>query len=96
MRWISFKSSLRHGVRRSLVRTKRALQWEEWVTVCDGKRCRVLDGKRYVVGKGPRPGVDTPVGCLCYRERVLGRFAPSPRRLVRAGSFAAYSCKDCD
>ncbi len=90
---------MRFGARTARARTAQR-QWEAWVTVCDHAKCRALDGKRYVAGKGPVPGVDTPVGCLCYRERVLGRAqrapAPSTRRFnaPRGGSFAVYSSKD--
>ncbi len=61
------------------MRTK--LQWEEWVTLGDNPcvRCKALDGKRYVRGRGPQPVTDTHPHCQCTRLPVSGRFAPAQR-----------------
>ena len=105
MRWI--QPTL---FRTQLVRAKR-IQWEEWVAHGEQPcaRCKALDGKRYVQGRGPQPGTDTHPGCQCVRGPVAGRFGPSPvvrsqtaqaeqtvRRSLQRVGFIVRSCKDCE
>lgn len=104
MRWIQPKL-----FRTALVRAKK-VQWEEWVTDVDNPcpRCKALDGKRYVQGRGPQPVKDTHPGCRCQRVPITGRFGASPvprrgqvaervgRRALRRTGFIVRSCKDCE
>ena len=100
MRWISFArgKKLRLG-RLGGGRQKRL--YEVWVCRCDRADCRVLDGQRFLRGRGPQPRVTTPADCQCERVIVSGRRAQRasvrrPALLAGQGvaSFVAQSCKD--
>ena len=86
MRWIQFERAVQP------IKTK--LQWEEWVTDVEHPcvRCKALDGKRYVKGRGPQPIKDTHPGCRCQRVPVMGRFGPAP--MQRAQRYVASTAAD--
>ena len=100
MRWISFASGKKLRLGR-LGGGRQKPIYETWVCRCDRADCRVLDGQRFVRGRGPQPRVTTPADCQCERVIVSGRRAQRasvrrPALLAGQGvaSFVAQSCKD--